>query len=68
MIMTGEKTGQLEEMLGHVATAYDAEVERKVKSMISLIEPAMVILMAVGIGGVVFALMIPMLGIMNRVR
>ncbi|MEY4632029.1 MAG: hypothetical protein RIQ81_2149 [Pseudomonadota bacterium] len=68
MIMTGEKTGQLEEMLGHVATAYDAEVERKVNSMIALIEPAMVILMAGGAGGILAALMIPMLSVMNRVR
>ncbi len=68
MIMTGEKTGQLEEMLGHVATAYDAEVERKVSAMISLIEPAMVILMSGGAGGILAALMIPMLSVMNRLR
>src|SRR5690606_3678459 len=42
MIMTGERTGQLEEMLAHVAKAYDAEVERKIETMISLIEPAMI--------------------------
>ncbi len=68
MIMTGEKTGRMEEMLGHVATAYDAEVERKVGAMISLIEPAMVILMSGGAGGILAALMIPMLSVMNRVR
>ena len=68
MIMTGEKTGKLEEMLGHVATAYDAEVERKVSAMISLIEPAMVILMSGGAGGILAALMIPMLSVMNRLR
>lgn len=68
MIMTGEKTGQLEEMLGHVATAYDAEVERKVSSMIALIEPAMVIVMSGSAGGILAALMIPMLSVMNRVR
>jgi general secretion pathway protein F len=68
MIMTGEKTGQLNEMLGHVATAYDAEVERKVSSMISLIEPAMVIVMSGGAGGILAALMVPMLSVMNRVR
>ncbi len=68
MIMTGEKTGQLEAMLGHVATAYDAEVERKVSSMIALIEPAMVIVMSGSAGGILAALMIPMLSVMNRVR
>ena len=68
MIMTGEKTGQLEEMLGHVSVAYDAEVERKVDAMIGLIEPAMVILMTVGGAGILGALMVPMLSIMNQIR
>lgn len=68
MIMTGEKTGQLEEMLQHVAVAYDAEVERKVESLIGLIEPAMVIMMTCGGGGILAALMVPMLSIMNQIR
>ena len=63
MIMTGEKTGQLEAMLGHVAVAYDAEVERKIEAMISLIEPLMVIMMTGGAGGILAALMIPMIGL-----
>jgi general secretion pathway protein F len=68
MIMTGEKTGQLEEMLGHVAVAYDAEVERKVESLIGLIEPLMIIVMTVGGAGILGALMVPMLSIMNQLR
>lgn len=68
MIMTGEKTGQLEEMLQHVAVAYDAEVERKVEALIGLIEPAMVIMMTCGGGAILAALMVPMLSIMNQIR
>lgn len=68
MVMTGEKTGQLEEMLGHVAVAYDAEVERKVESLIGLIEPLMIIFMTVGGAGILGALMVPMLSIMNQLR
>ena len=68
MIMTGEKTGQLEEMLGHVSVAYDAEVERKVEALIGLIEPMMVIFMTVGGAGILGALMVPMLSIMNQIR
>ncbi len=68
MIMTGEKTGQLEEMLGHVSVAYDAEVERKVEALIGLIEPMMVIFMTVGGAGILGALMVPMLSIMNQMR
>lgn len=68
MIMTGERTGQLEEMLGHVSVAYDAEVERKVEAMIGLIEPMMVILMTVGGAVILGSLMVPMLSIMNQIR
>jgi general secretion pathway protein F len=68
MIMTGEKTGQLEEMLGHVSVAYDAEVERKVEALIGLIEPVMIIVMTVGGAGILGALMVPMLSIMNQIR
>jgi general secretion pathway protein F len=68
MIMTGERTGNLEEMLGHVAVAYDAEVERKVQATIGLIEPLMVIFMTVGGAGILGALMVPMLSIMNQIR
>jgi len=68
MIRTGEKTGQLEEMLGHVASAYDTEVQQKVDSMISLIEPMMIIVMAILIGGVVIAMLVPMISVMSSVR
>jgi general secretion pathway protein F len=68
MIRTGEKTGELEQMLKHVAEAYDAEVERKIDAMISLVEPLMIIVMAGIIVVVVLAMLVPMLGVMNRVR
>ena len=68
MIRTGERTGELEQMLTHVADAYDAEVERKIDSLISLIEPLMIIVMGVIVVGVVMALLIPMLSVMNQVR
>ena len=68
MIKTGEKTGELEQMLQHVSNAYDAEVERKIDSMISLIEPLMIIFMGGIVVIVVIAMMVPMLGVMGSVR
>lgn len=68
MIMTGEKTGQLEEMLEHVSVAYDAEVDRKISAMISLIEPIMIVVMGGITVLVVFSLLMPMLGIMKQLR
>lgn len=68
MIRTGEKTGELEQMLKHVASAYDAEVERKIDSMISLIEPLMIIVMGGVVVVVVIAMLVPMLSVMNQMR
>lgn len=65
MIKTGEKTGELENMLHHVSVAYDAEVERKIESMISLIEPLMIILMGAVVVLVVVALLVPMMNVMD---
>ena len=68
MIMTGERTGRIEEMLGHVAKAYEAEVSRKIESMISLVEPVMIVFMAGSAGGIIAAVLVPMLSIMNQIR
>jgi general secretion pathway protein F len=68
MIKTGEKTGELETMLSHVAVAYDAEVERKIDAMISMIEPAMIILMGGVVVIVVVAMLVPMLSVMSQMR
>ena len=68
MIATGEKTGQLEEMLGHVSEAYEAEVQTKITTMITLIEPLMMLVMFGIAGTVVGAMMLPMLNVMTQIR
>jgi general secretion pathway protein F len=68
MIKTGEKTGELEKMLVHLADAYDQEVERKINTMISLIEPLMIVVLGGIVVVVVAGMMVPMLSVMNQVR
>ena len=68
MITTGEKTGELETMLQHVAKAYDAEVERKIDAMISLIEPAMIVVLGIIVVIIVLALLVPMFSVMGQMR
>lgn len=68
MIKTGEQTGDLEGMLKHVADAYEEEVQRRINTMISLIEPLMIIVMGGVAVTVVAALMIPMLSVMSKIR
>lgn len=68
MIATGEKTGEMVTMLAHVAKAYDAEVERKIQKMISLIEPVMMIFLMVISVTVIMAMILPMMDIMKQVK
>jgi general secretion pathway protein F len=68
MIATGEQTGQLEEMLVHVSDAYNAEVESRITTMISLIEPLMMVVMFAIAGVVIGAMMLPMLSVMSQIR
>ncbi len=61
MIGTGEKSGQLEAMLNRVADDNEAEVERELQRMTALLEPLMLVVMAVGVGFVVFSILEPIM-------
>lgn len=60
MIRVGESTGALGEMLSQVADFYDEDLEVKVQTILSLVEPVLLIFMAVVIGAMVLALYLPM--------
>lgn len=68
MIATGEKTGQMVTMLAHVAKAYDAEVERKIGKMVSLIEPIMMMVLMVIAVGVIIGMIMPMMDVMKQIK
>jgi type IV pilus assembly protein PilC len=59
MIGVGEQTGQLEKMLTKIADFYDDQVDAAVAGMTSLIEPLVIALLGVLIGGIVIALFLP---------
>jgi general secretion pathway protein F len=61
MIGTGEKSGQLEGMLMRIADDNEAEVDRQLTKMTSMLEPLMLIGMAVGVGFVVFSILEPIM-------
>lgn len=66
MIDVGEKTGALPGMLKRIAKAYEEEVEMALEAMISLIEPLMICFLAVMIGGIVLALFLPLIKIIEN--
>lgn len=67
MIVVGENTGELDEMLGRTAGFFDEEVKETIEKAVSLIEPAMIIIMAVVVGVIILSVMLPMVSIMDTV-
>ena len=63
MIAIGERSGQLEEMLEHVAAAYDQQVDVRVQTVTSLLEPLIIVLMGGISGGIAFSILMPLLQI-----
>lgn len=68
MIEVGEETGKLAEMLNKIADTYDEEVDNAVGSLTSMIEPLMMVFLAVVVGGIVIALFSPMIKIMEKMN
>ena len=67
MIAIGEQTGALDQMLGKVADFYEKEVDTATERLKSLIEPLMMIFLAVIVGTIVMAIMIPMFSMYEQV-
>jgi type IV pilus assembly protein PilC len=63
MMAVGEETGALDTMLSKVADFYDQEVEDTMSALTSLIEPLLIIVMGVAVGGILIALYLPMFNI-----
>jgi type IV pilus assembly protein PilC len=61
----GEESGTLEEMLSQVANYYDDEAETAIQAMITLMEPLMIILMAVIVVPILLAALLPMFDMVN---
>lgn len=68
MIAVGEKSGQLENMLARIADTYESRVETRVGMLTSLLEPMMILFMGVTIGGIVGAIMVPIMQMSTIVK
>jgi type IV pilus assembly protein PilC len=68
MIAVGEQTGGLDEMLSKIADFYDEEVDVAVSALLSLMEPVMIVILGVIVGGMVIAMYLPIFDMMNAVQ
>jgi type IV pilus assembly protein PilC len=67
MVDVGEQTGALPEMLMKIADNYDEEVDNAVAAMTSLLEPIMIVFLAVIVGSIVIAMFLPLIALMDSV-
>ena len=67
MIVTGEKTGQLAEMMGKVSSYYQSEHKNSVTRVKALMEPVIIVFLTVVVGMIVLAIVIPMFSMYDAV-
>jgi len=66
MVDVGEQTGALPEMLMKIADNYEDEVDNAVSAMTSLLEPIMIVFLAVIVGSIVIALFLPLITLIDQ--
>jgi type IV pilus assembly protein PilC len=67
MVDVGEQTGALPEMLMKIADNFDEEVDNAVAAMTSLLEPIMIVFLAIVVGSIVIAMFLPLIDLMENV-
>lgn len=67
MIVTGESTGELAEMMSKVSVYYQEQHKNIINSLKSLIEPIMILFLAVVVGGVVLSVLLPMFSLYGQI-
>lgn len=68
MLRVGEETGRMEELLREVADIYDDEVKTSVKQMLALLEPMLILIMAVAILVIIGSVLLPMINMADLVQ
>lgn len=68
MVDVGEQTGELDGMLLRVADAYEAKVDREIDTFFKVIEPILLIIVAIFVGFIVVALFLPLMKIMSSLN
>ncbi|MGI6731028.1 MAG: type II secretion system F family protein [Anaerovoracaceae bacterium] len=67
MISIGEEAGTIEDMLEKTAEYFDDEVENSIAKLVTLLEPALIVFMAIVVGGIIIATMLPIFDIYQTV-
>ncbi len=68
MVAVGEKSGELGKMLEKVAQILENEAEAELRSLMSLMEPVMILIMGVGVGFIALSILLPILEMSQAIR
>jgi len=67
MVKVGEATGALEEMLTNVADFYDEEIDQALARVVTLIEPAILVVMGGVIAGLLLSVYLPLFSLLSKI-
>ena len=67
MLAVGEETGKMDDVLQKVSHYFESEADEKVKGLTTAIEPIILVIMAVGVGFLMYAVVMPMYSIMDSI-
>jgi type IV pilus assembly protein PilC len=68
MISIGEQSGKIDEMMGKAAQVYEDELDEEIKAISTLIEPVLMVVLAIVAGGLVAAILLPIYGLVNTIN
>lgn len=68
MISIGEQSGKIDEMMGKTAQVYEDELDEQIKAISTMIEPILMVVLAVVAGGLIGAILMPIYGLVGQVQ
>jgi type IV pilus assembly protein PilC len=68
LIAIGEETGQLDVMLSKIADFYEDEINLAVKSLTTMLEPVMIVIVGAIVGSILLAMYLPMFSVFNKIN
>jgi type IV pilus assembly protein PilC len=68
MVVVGEQTGRLDDMLSKVADYYEDEVDVAVSGLTALLEPIMIVFLGIVVGGIVISMYLPIFQVITLVK
>ena len=67
LIQTGERAGRRDDVMRQMAVRYEEEIDDSLSTLVAVIEPTLVVLLSVIIGGILLSVMLPLISILSAI-